>query len=136
MIDQRLAPYAALLLRVVLGSLFIIHLYWKFQVRGFQPWLAGLLDAGYPMGVVVYVLIAECAGALLLIPGLFTRWVSLFALPLMIGASQFWLERKGFYFTVAGAEFPMLWGLALLVQALLGDGAWAVRWSRIGGKGP
>jgi putative oxidoreductase len=136
MTDQRSAPYAALLLRLTLGSLFILHLYWKFTIRGFNPWLAGLHDAGYSTPVVVYVLCAETAGALLLIPGLYTRWVSLFAVPLMVGASQFWLVRKGFYFTVAGAELPMLWGLALIVQALLGDGAFALGRSRgRGGRG-
>lgn len=125
MIDQRTAPYAALLLRLTLGSLFIIHLYWKYAVRGFDPWLAGLHEAGYSNLVVGYVLCAETAAALLLIPGIYTRWVSLLAVPLMVGAAQFWLVRKGFYFTVAGAEFPMLWGIALVVQALLGDGAYS-----------
>lgn len=132
MIDRRTAPYAALLLRLVLGSLFILHLYWKFTIRGFDNWMNGLHDAGYPLPVVIYVLCAESAGALLLIPGIATRWVSLFAIPLMVGASQYWLVRKGFYFTVAGAELPMLWGFALLVQALLGDGAYAFRKSAAG----
>lgn len=130
MINQRTAPYAALLLRLTLGTLFIIHLYWKFTVKGFEPWVAGLHEAGYSNLVVGYVLSAEVAGALLLIPGLYTRWVSLFALPLMAGAAQYWLVRKGFYFTVAGAEFPMLWGIGLIVQALLGDGALAIGQSR------
>ena len=130
MIDQRTAPYAALLLRLTLGSLFISHLYWKFAVRGFDQWWTGLHDAGYSTPVVLYVLCAEFAGALLLIPGILTRWVSLFAVPLMLGASHFWLSRKGFFFTAAGAELPILWGLALIVQALLGDGAYAVRLPR------
>jgi putative oxidoreductase len=130
MIDLRTAPYAALLLRLVLGWLFILHIYWKFAIRGFDAWWAGLHAAGYPTAVVIYVLCAEFAGALLLIPGIFTRWVSLFAVPLMVGASQFWLVRTGFYFTVAGAELPLLWGVALIVQALLGDGAYALRLPR------
>lgn len=134
MIDQRTVPYAALLLRLTLGSLFISHLYWKFAVRGFDQWWTGLHDAGYSTPVVIYVLCAEFAGALLLIPGILTRWVSLFALPLMLGASHFWLTRKGFFFTGAGAELPILWGLALVVQALLGDGAYALRLPRFRGE--
>jgi putative oxidoreductase len=132
MIDQRTAPFAALLLRLTLGGLFISHLYWKFAVRGFAQWWTALQDAGYPSLVLVYVLCAEFAGALLLIPGIFTRWVSLFALPLMIGATHFWLVRKGFFFTAAGAELPIVWGLALIVQALLGDGAYAVKVPMLG----
>lgn len=130
MIDQRTAPYAALLLRLTLGSLFIAHLYWKFAVKGFDPWLAGLHEAGYSNLVVGYILSVEAAGALLLIPGIFTRWVCLFAIPVMVGATHFWLVRKGFWFTVAGGEFTMMWGIALLVQALLGDGAMAWGGSR------
>lgn len=130
MIDQRTAPYAALLLRVVMGLLFITHIYWKFAVRGFEPWLNGLHDAGYGMPVVIYILAVETVGAVLLIPGIFTRWVCLFALPVMLGASQFWLVRTGFFFTVGGAEFTLFWSVALIVQALLGDGAYAVKLRR------
>lgn len=127
-LDQRTAPYAALFLRVTLGLLAIAHIYWKFYIRdgGFDGWWNGLVMAGYPSWVIVYVLSGEFAGALLLIPGIFTRWVALYALPLMLGASQFWLVRKGFFFTIAGAEMPILWSVALLAQAGLGDGAYAL----------
>jgi len=37
------------------------------------------------------------------------------------------LVRTGFFFTVSGAEMPIVWSLALIVQALLGDGAYAVK---------
>jgi len=130
LIDHRTAPYAALLLRLTLGSLFLAHLYWKFAVRGFDVWWSGLHAAGYPTATLIYVLCAEFAGALLLIPGIYTRWVCLFALPLMVGAAQFWFGRNGFYFTTAGAELPILWGVALCVLALLGNGKYAVGSSR------
>jgi putative oxidoreductase len=122
------APYAALLLRVTMGVLFVAHLYWKFEVRpgGIHSWWSNLNDSGYPDWVLAYVLSAEFAGALLLIPGLYTRWVSLYALPFMAAASQYWMVRKGFFFTVAGGEMPMLWAIMLVLQALLGDGAYAV----------
>jgi len=126
------AACAALLLRTTLGSLFIAHLYWKFAIRGFEPWWSALHAAGYPDALLIYVLCAEFAGALLLIPGIATRWVSLFTLPAMLGAAQFWWTRKGFFFVDAGAELPLLWAVALLVQALLGDGAFSLgaRWLR------
>jgi putative oxidoreductase len=126
------APYAALLLRVTLGLLFLAHLYLKLKVLpgGLHAWWSSLLASGYPRIVPWYAISAEFAGALLLIPGIATRWVSLYALPLMIGASQFWLVRKGFYFTAAGAELPLTWSIMLVVQAWLGDGAYAVRWRR------
>ncbi|RDI99037.1 DoxX family protein [Dyella solisilvae] len=125
---NRAARYAPLLLRVVLGSLFIAHLYWKFALLpgGLPRWWAGFAASGYPWFVPWYVFSAEIAGALLLIPGIGVRWVSLYALPMMIGATHFWAVRKGFYFTGAGAELPLLWSVLLVLQILLGDGPY--RW--------
>ena len=122
------ASYAALLLRVALGLLFLAHLYWKFEMRpgGIHSWWSGLATQGYPDWVLVYVLSAEFAAALLLIPGLCCRWVSLYALPFMLGAAHYWLVRKGFFFTAAGGELPLLWSIGLIVQAILGDGAYAL----------
>jgi hypothetical protein len=70
MIEQRTAPYAALLLRLTLGSLFIAHLYWKFAILpgGIEKWWSSLEANGYPWFVPAYVFSAELAGALLLIP--------------------------------------------------------------------
>jgi putative oxidoreductase len=130
MIDRRTAPYAALLLRAVVGALFILHIYRKFFITGIDTWWESLAHSGYPKVVIIYVLVAEFSAAVALPLGLWTRWVSLLALPLIAGAAHFWLVRKGFWFSDAGAEFPLLWAAALLVLALLGDGAYAVRWPR------
>ena len=70
---------------------------------------------------------AEFAGALLLIPGIYARWVSLYALPMMLGAAHFWAIRRGFYFTAAGSELPIVWSVTLVLQAMLGDGTYALR---------
>lgn len=61
----------AFLLRVLLGALFIAHLYWKLAILpgGLPAWRNGILRSGYPTVVSVYVLSAEVMGALLLIPG-------------------------------------------------------------------
>jgi putative oxidoreductase len=117
-----------LLLRLLLGSLFIAHLYWKMAVLpgGLEAWWENLLKAGYPPVVPAYVLSAEIFGALLLIPGVFTRYVALYAAPMMIGAAHFWMTRTGFYFTKAGAELPLVWLSLLGIQAVAGDGAWTL----------
>ena len=126
--DQRTAPYAILLLRVTLGTYAIAHLYWKFFVLdgSLHAWWTNLNNAGYPDWVIVYVLTGEFVCAVCLIPGILTRWVALYALPLMVGAAHYWLRRTGFFFTVAGAELPILWAIGLLVQAGLGDGKYAL----------
>jgi putative oxidoreductase len=116
------------LLRLLLGLLFIAHLYWKFAVLpgGLEAWWGNLLKAGYPAVVPAYVLSAELAGALLLVPGVLTRYVALYTIPMMVGAAQFWLVRKGFYFTKAGAELPLVWLALLALQAIMGDGSYAL----------
>ena len=126
MIDQRTAPYAALLLRVTLSCLFIAHLYWKFAILGFDKWWVNFANNGYPSIVPWYCVSAEFIGAVLIIPGIFTRWACLYALPLMVGAAQYWAVRKGFFFTGGGSELPVVWTVMLVAQMLLGDGPFAV----------
>lgn len=118
---------AALLIRLLLGSLFVAHLYWKFAILpgGLEAWWGNLIEAGYPPFVPAYVLSAELAGALLLIPGVLTRYIALYAMPMMIGAAQFWLVRNGFFFTKAGAELPLVWLALLGIQVVAGDGSFA-----------
>jgi putative oxidoreductase len=109
----------ALALRLLLGALFIVHLYWKLAILpgGLNAWWGYLRADGYPAVVGAYVLSAELFGALLLIPGVLTRYVAVYAMPMMIGAVQYWLQRKGFFFAQGGAELP------LGIQAMAGDGA-------------
>ena len=116
--------FEALLLRLLLGALFIAHLSWKIAVLpgGIEAWWDNLRSAGYPPFVPAYVLSAEIAGALLMIPGVLTRYVAVYAMPMMAGAAQFWMVRKGFYFTAAGSELPLVWLMLLGIQAVAGDG--------------
>ena len=124
--DTRTGPWALLLLRLLIGALFIAHLYWKFFLlpKGFTGWWTGL-SAHYPAFVPYYVVSAEAVGALLIIPGIWARWAALYAVPMMLGAAQFWLARRGFYFTAAGAELPLLWAALLVIFAMLGERPYA-----------
>jgi putative oxidoreductase len=129
MIDNRNAPYAALLLRVSLGVLLLAHglllKVFTFTVPGTVGYFQSL---GFP-GVFAYLVIAgEILGGIALILGVWTRAVSLLALPILIGAT---LQHIGngwmFASPKGGWEFPAFWTVALVVQALLGDGAYALR---------
>ena len=128
-LDARSAPLALLLLRILIGALFIAHLYWKVFVfrGGFSGWWAGFAVNHYPWYVPYYVLSAEIGGALLIIPGVWARWAALYALPMMLGAARFWLVRKGFFFAGAGAELPLVWAALLVLLALFGDGPYALK---------
>ena len=126
MTDRRQTlPFGVLLLRLLVGGLFIAHLYRKFAITGFDTWWDGLLQAGYPWWVLAYTVSGEFAGAVLITIGIHARLASLYAVPLMVGATVHWFHRKGFFFTDAGYELPLVWTVLLLVQALLGDGAYS-----------
>ncbi|MCG5239587.1 DoxX family protein [Azospirillum doebereinerae] len=128
-IDARTAPYAALILRVGLGLLFLAHgLVLKVMTFGIAGTVGFFESLGYP-GVFAYlVILGEIGGGLLLIAGVYTRWIALALLPIMIGAT---LQHVGngwvFNAPNGGWEFPAFWTALLAVQALLGDGAFAVK---------
>ncbi|QDG76730.1 DoxX family protein [Labrenzia sp. PHM005] len=128
MIDTKTGPYAILLLRVSLGVLFLAHAGLKFFV--FTPsGAAGFFQSlGLP-GVLAHVTIGvEVLGALALITGFHARIAALALLPILIGAIVFVHGHNGWLFSNenGGWEFPAFWALALIVQALLGNGAYAL----------
>ena len=127
MIDHRTAPYAALVLRLSLAFFFLAHLYRKFAVTGYDNWWSSMQKAGYADWVSAYTLGAEFAGAILLLLGVYTRYVSVLVLPVLIAITYHHAIRKGFWFSDGGAEFALAWTFMLCVQVLLGDGAYALR---------
>jgi len=127
MIDHRTAPYAALVLRLSLAFFFLAHLYRKFAVTGYDNWWSCMQKAGYADWVSAYTLGAEFAGAILLLLGVYTRYVSVLVLPVLIAITYHHAIRKGFWFSDGGAEFALAWTFMLCVQVLLGDGAYALR---------
>ena len=65
---------------------------------------------------------------MLLLLGVYTRTVSLLALPVLIAVANHWMVRKGFWFADGGGmELPLAWVFMLIAQILLGDGAFALR---------
>lgn len=125
------APYAAALLRVALGGMFLAHAGLKAFV--FTPaGTAGFFEkVGVPGWLALPVIAAEAIGGAALILGLGTRWVALALAPVLLGAIATVHGAAGFFFSNPGGgwEFPAFWAVALLVQAGLGDGAYA-----LGGK--
>ena len=126
--DASRVDYAALLLRVAMGISFLAHAWLKFAV--FTP--AGTVQffqsLGLPGPLAYLVMFAEAAGGIALILGVWTRWVSLALLPILLGAI-FAHAGNGFFFMNQGGgwEFPAFWAVALGVQALIGGGALALK---------
>lgn len=122
------ADYAALLLRVSLGVMFLAHGL-VLKVLTFTPagTAAYFESIGYPGALAYLVILAEIVGGLMLIAGAYVRAVSLALVPVLIGATLEHLPA-GWIFTAQGGgwEFPAFWTVTLLVQALLGAGAHAL----------
>lgn len=126
------ADLAALVLRVSLGVLFLAHTWLKVFIFTPAGTAAFFESLGFP-GVLAYVVIAaELLGGIALMAGLWTRWVSLALVPILLGSIYAPHGAAGFFFSNEGGgwEFPAFWAIALVVQALLGDGAFAVQRNR------
>ena len=128
--QMQAAPYAALALRLMLTFFFLAHLYNKFFTKdGFWGWWAALTH-NHPAYVPIYVLTVEFSCALLLPLGFRTRWVALWAVPAFMGIIQFWFHMGGYAFVNPGAEFPIMWLCMLVLQIILGDGAYSLKIAR------
>ena len=129
MINTRAVPYAALILRVTLGVLFLAHVGVKLFV--FTP--AGTAQffgsIGLPPALAYFVIAWEIVVAVALILGVWTSLAALIIIPDLLGAIFAVHLHSGFFFNNpnGGWEYPAFWAIALLVQALLGDGAFALR---------
>lgn len=121
---ETLQPHAIALLRIALGVMTLAHGLMKvflFTVPGTVGYFESL---GLPGFLAYLTILAEVGGGLALILGLFTRWVSLALVPVLLGAT--WVHLgNGWVFSNQGGgwEFPVFWTIALLVQAGLGSGS-------------
>lgn len=126
------ADLAATILRVSMGMLFLAHAGLKlfvFTPAGTAAYFASL---GLPGPLAYLVIAAELLGGIALILGVHSRRVSLALLPILLGsiyvphgAAGFFVSNEG-----GGRELPAFWAVTLVVQALLGAGAHALRRAR------
>ena len=120
--------YAALILRVSSGALFIAH--GLLKVLAFTlPGTVGYFESlGLPGFLAYLTIAAELAGGVALILGVATRAVALALIPVLLGAT--WAHAgNGWLFSGEGGgwEFPLFWAIINAVIALLGSGALALR---------
>ena len=120
--------YAALLLRLGLGAMFIAHGLLKVLVFTL-PGTAGFFEqVGFPGWVAYIVAFAEIGGGASLIAGIAVRAVTLALIPVLLGALYVHFG-SGWVFSNpnGGWEYPAFLVLASVVQVLLGPGKFAVR---------
>jgi len=127
MSEVRQAAYAAFILRVSLGVMILAHGLLKVFVFTIPGTVGFFESLGYPGALAYLVIAAEVVGGLALIAGIWTRFVALALVPILIGATMTH-AGNGWLFSNpdGGWEFPAFWTMTLLVQALLGNGAYAL----------
>lgn len=126
--DTQLTSYAATLLRLSLGTLALAHGLLKILVFTPEGTVGFFASLGLPAFLAYATIGIEVVGGLALIAGVFTRYVSIAMIPILLGAVVVH-SGSGWMFSNEGGgwEFPAFWAVALAVQALLGDGAFALR---------
>jgi putative oxidoreductase len=132
MIDTRTAPYAAFLLRIALGVMFIAHGLLKVLVFTLPGTVGFFESLGLPGFLAYLTTFAEILGGAALIAGYQVRWVAAALIPVLLGAT--WVHSgNGWLFSAAkgGWEYPMFLTVAAVVQSLLGAGAFALGGNRV-----
>lgn len=131
------ADYAALTLRLSLGVMLLAHALLKIVVFTLPGTVQFFASVGFP-GWLAYVVTAmELAGGILLVGGVAVRWAALALVPVMLGAaSVHWANGWVFNSPNGGWEYPVLLAVLMVVQALLGPGAYVIRFGRLGQRPP
>ena len=109
------ADLAATVLRVSMGVLFLAHAGLKlfvFTPAGTAGYFASL---GLPGPLAYLVIAAELLGGIALILGIYSRWVSLALVPILLGSIYAPHGAAGFFFSNEGGgwEFPAFWACLL-----------------------
>ena len=131
-IHQALGPYARLLLRLLVGGVFLAHGWGKLMAVVSGPGLGGLAayiePSGLPFPIVLayLALITEMVGGICIILGLFTRlWafmgaVMMFLIVLFVKDPSVFSARDG------GIEYDLTLGVILTVLAIKGAGDYSL----------
>ena len=125
--NDQLTANGIALLRITLGTAAIAHGLLKVFVFTL-PGAAGFFESlGLPGFLAYITAFVEIVGGLALVAGFQTRLVSLAMVPILLGAM--WAHSgNGWVFSNQGGgwEYPLFWAVVLVVQAMLGSGAFAI----------
>jgi putative oxidoreductase len=129
MLRSRESDTAALVLRAGLGVMYLAHsIVLKLLTFGLAGTARFFVSVGLPGWLAYATFGAEALGGVMLILGVYTRWVAL-ALTLPLLGAIVWVHGgNGWVFTApnGGWEYPAFLLVASAVQVLLGDGAYAL----------
>tara|TARA_B100001989_G_scaffold164087_1_gene117938 strand:+ start:1499 stop:1924 length:426 start_codon:yes stop_codon:yes gene_type:complete len=122
-LKQTNPDYAAFILRISLGTIWIAHGSYKlvvFGAAGFADWMTSL---GLPGFMAWPIILMELIGGIALILGVYGRYVSIVNMPILLGALYVHSEN-GWVFTSEGGgwEFPLFLIMIAIAHILSGDG--------------
>ncbi|MBL8325658.1 MAG: DoxX family protein [Rubrivivax sp.] len=131
MIDARMAPYAALLLRLALGAMFIAHGLLKWLVFTLPGTAEFFASVGFPGWTAYPVTFLEILGGAALILGVVVRPLAAVLTVELLGAATVHLSNGWLFSNKDGGwEYPVFLAVACAALALLGEGAYALRPTR------
>lgn len=121
--NERHTDIAALILRLALGIMFVAHGMLKLTVYTLPGTAQFFAQVGFSSWMAYPVTIFEIVGGVLLIAGVYSRYVAAVGLPVLLGAVMVhW--GNGWVFSAAngGWEYPVFLAIVSMVIVLLGDG--------------
>jgi putative oxidoreductase len=126
-----LEAYGALILRLVLGVIYLAHAYLALFVMGPAKAIEYQRALHVPLPEIGawYLIVAHGLGGILLILGIMVRWAALANIPIMAGALWFVHLKQGFFVLSGKSGFEYVFVLlgATIAQALLGAGAFTLK---------
>jgi putative oxidoreductase len=118
------------LLRIALGVMFLAHsMLLKLVTYGLPGTAQFFVGIGLPRWLAYVTFLAEAVGGLMLVLGVASRYVALALSPFLLGAWFVVHLGNGWVFTApnGGWEYPAYLFVLCIAQALLGDGALALK---------
>jgi putative oxidoreductase len=129
-----MATLALAILRVVLGFIFAVHGWQKYNDIGIAGMQAGFGQMGVPNAEVlaVLVILLELVGGTLLILGFLSRPIAALLAVEMIGALVLVHAPNGFFVNENGYELVLILAAAALTIALAGPGRFSLDYAVFG----
>ena len=121
-------PYGIALLRIALGTMWIAHAMLKWLVFTLPGTAQYFVSLGFPGALAYLVFSLELLGGVALVLGVYARQVALALVPIMAVATWVHLPNGWTHTSPGGGwEYPLFLAVATVAQALLGNGAFALR---------